>query len=115
MAMHRASDVDIVRACMRACERTYHDRHRMVHEYDVEEVASKHHNVNSFLSILSYGGFNACVCVCVYVCECVCTCVCVRVCVFVCVYVCVCVRFYINMLVRMYVTAHISITIRWFY
>ena len=68
----------------------------MVHKYDVEEVASQHHNVNGFLSILGYGGFNACVCVCV----------CVR------VRVCVCVSLHVQMLARMYVTAHIIIIIR---
>ena len=66
----------------------------MVHEYDVEEVASEHHNVNCLFSILSNGGFNACVCVRV----CVCVCMCVG------VYVCVCVSLHTKMLARIFET-----------
>ena len=46
---------------------TYHDRHGVVHEDDVELVAHFHHRLYCLLSILSYGGLNACVRVCVCV------------------------------------------------
>jgi hypothetical protein len=45
--------------------RTNHDRHSVVHKDDVELVAHRHHHLYCLLSILSYRGFYACVCVCV--------------------------------------------------
>ena len=40
---------------------TYHDWHSMIHEYNIEKVTPLHHHVYSLLTILSYGGFDACV------------------------------------------------------